>query len=191
MHALGGERRDMKQSRRLRIYVWTVTALGAALLIVSLRSIPFKHLMGRQPAAFVAMTAFLVLAELRPIPWSRSGDSGDLTASWTFAFAILLLAPLGGALAATAFATLLGDLSQRKSVDRCAFNLGQVLLSLGGSAAILQLTGEANRLANGGKPSVTWMAAVLIAGATVFLLNGALCGVVLAIFEDAGVVTTV
>src|SRR5207248_9691270 len=98
---------------------------------------------------------------------------------------------LGGALLATAVATLIGDVSQRRAPDRCAFNVGQVLLSLAGSAAVLHLFGEAHRLAAGGRPSLTWMVAVSLAGATVFFLNGFLCGVVLALYEDAGLVATV
>ena len=178
-------------SWRLRVYVWMVSAAGAGLLAGSLRATTVHRLLGRQPAAFLALAALLIVAELRPIPWSRSGDRSDLTASWTFAFAILLLAPLGGALLATAVATLIGDLSQRKPASRCFFNLGQVLLSLGGSAAVLHLTGEANRLAGGGGPTAAWMLAVTVAAATVFFLNGVLCGFVLALFEDAGVITTV
>src|SRR5438270_4250279 len=146
------ERGPMKTNIRLSLYVWTVSALGTGLLVWAMAESRFAHLAGRQPAAFFVLSGFLLLAELRPIPWSRSVDRGDLTASWTFAFAILLLAPLGGALLATAVATFVGDVARRKPIDRCTFNLGQVLLSLGGSAAVLHFAGEANRLSSGGKP---------------------------------------
>ena len=46
-------------------------------------------------------------------------------------------------------------------------------------------------MASGGKPTLLWMGAVLLAGATVFFLNGLLCGVVLALYEGAGLVATV
>src|SRR5205814_5885991 len=132
-------------------------ALGVALLVVAVVSTSRDQLLGHDPAAFVALGSFLVLAELRPIPWFRNGERGDLTASWTFAFAILLLAPLGGALAVTALATIVGEVSQRKRIDRCAFNLGQVMLSLGASAAVLHAVGLSGILANGGRLSVLWM----------------------------------
>src|SRR3954471_22824494 len=147
--------------------------------------------MGPDRAAFLALGSFLIVAELRPIPWFRNGERGDLTASWTFAFAILLVAPLGGALAVTALATIVGELSQRKRIDRCAFNLGQVMLSLGASAAILHAAGLTGVLANGGRLSILWMVAVVLAATSVFFVNGVLCGVVLALYEDAGLVATV
>ena len=116
--------------KKLAAYVWTIAALGLALLIGAVLTTPVDRLMGQNRAAFIALGSFLIMAELRPIPWFRNGERGDLTASWTFAFAIHLVAPLGGALAVTALATIIGELSQRKRIDRCLFNLGQVMLSL-------------------------------------------------------------
>jgi len=70
-------------------------------------------------------------------------ENGQVTASWTFMMALLLIAPPMTAVAIAGAVSLIGDVAFRKPFIRVLFNLGEIVLSLSLAAAVLDLSGRA------------------------------------------------
>src|SRR5579864_1463365 len=60
-----------------------------------------QALLGPQPQLLAIFAGCCFVTELRPLRWLRRDEGGEVTASWTFMMAMLLVAP---ALAATVIA---------------------------------------------------------------------------------------
>ena len=96
----------------VRGYVGGVIVLGATTLVAEGVHSRFHGFWGPRPSGFVLLAALLVLSETRPMTFLRLHEGSDITISWTFAFALVLLSP-GGALFAMAGASVLGDALRR------------------------------------------------------------------------------
>lgn len=172
-------------------YVACVIAGGAALigaLAIVGRNEPFA---GSYPVAFAILVVFLAIGELRPLKWLRRNEGGEVTVSWTFAFAILLIASPLAALSTLALASILGDLSSRKPVSRSLFNGAQVTLSLAAGGAVLGAFGQRTALLGPNGPTLVWLPVVTLAAMTIFLLNGLFTCIVLALHQKAPLWPTV
>jgi len=120
----------------LTLYIAIVSFLGIGGTVAVLAT--SSHLEDlRAHTAELGLLAFaLILGELRPIPISRGDDTTDnITISTTFAVALVLVGPLGFALAVQAVAVLLDDLRARRSPAKVLFNLGQYELTILASRA--------------------------------------------------------
>jgi diguanylate cyclase (GGDEF)-like protein len=162
----------------LPLYLAAVIVSGVSVLVVNLRATPLHELAGPHPWVFLTFAALLVATEARPLPFLS--DGGEVTASWTFAFAMLFVAPPAGCLAVVVASSLLIDTIRAKQVIRSAFNACQFALSLAvGSWVGYLITDLA--LTRGQSPSVLWLAAAAAASATAFCLNAVFIGIVLAL----------
>ena len=92
------------------------TIVGScALLLESFVRLDGQPFYGDHPSMFATFALLLLAAELKPM--SSLTDDTELTASWAFAFTLLLVAPSAGALLAVALAPLATDIHQRSG--RC------------------------------------------------------------------------
>jgi diguanylate cyclase (GGDEF)-like protein len=160
------------------IVAGVLTAAGLGLLHGS------GPLAGPNPAAVALLTAFLVTGELRPLKWlRRQVQGGEVTVSWSFAFAILLMASPIVAVAALTGASLVGDLTNRKSFQRALFNAAQVTLSLAAGAGVLVAFGQRDALLRPDGPGPGWLVAIVLAATAIFVTNGLLTCMVIALHE--------
>jgi diguanylate cyclase (GGDEF)-like protein len=174
-----------------KLYVTAVIMAGFTALVAVLSQAHFTRLAGRHPAAACVFFIGLIVAELKPIKWLRQHEGGEITVSWTFAFALLFVAPAAGALLSIAVASVIGDVVHRKPLVRILFNSAQVTLSLSAGALVMTLSGQRGGLLPSSGPSLLWLACAAAAGALVFLLNGMLTSVVLALYQNLPVSPTV
>src|SRR5260221_12317105 len=98
------------------IYVGAVVCAGAALVGLSLLNLDGHSATGPEPLAFWLLAGLLVVGEMRPLRWLDRRIGGETTVTWSFAGALLLLAPLGSALGALVVASALGDIVGRKTL---------------------------------------------------------------------------
>ncbi len=115
----------------------------------------------------------------------RLHEGSDITISWTFAFALVLLSP-AGALFAMALASALGDAVRRKPPVRVAFNAAQMVVSLGVAVCVLALP-HGHDLFGSSEPMWAWFVVMVCAAAAAFFTNILLTSVVLALHEGIGV----
>jgi hypothetical protein len=127
--------------------------------------------------------ALLLGAELRPIKWLRRQDGGEVTASWSFAAALLLMAPPQVSILAIALASAAADLLHRKDAVRVTFNAAQTSLSFAAGAAILTSSSTQALLMHHERVSPAFLVWVAIAGAVVLVGNSAMTCIVLALHQ--------
>jgi len=122
-------------------YLASITATGFALILAALLSLSGRDflLMG---GSFVAVAAFLVITELRPLMTAGSPDANGVSTSTAFVFALLIHWGLAVALLMQAIATILADAVRQKAPWRTAFNVAQYALSLGAAASVLWVFGR-------------------------------------------------
>jgi diguanylate cyclase (GGDEF)-like protein len=168
----------------LRCYVAGVIFAGTASVVTALAHTGSHGLVGAYPLGFALLAVLLVCSEARPMTFLRLDDGSDITISWTFAFAIVLVAP-AGALVAMWVASCLGDAVRRKPLQRILFNAAQMELSLCAALLVLQAPTGQDLLGHGGPP-ITCVLLLLGAAACAFLTNIVLTSVVLARHERVG-----
>lgn len=168
-----------------RSYVGGVIVLGTTALVAAGVGSRFHNFLGPRPAGFVVLAVLLLLSEARPMTFLRLHDGSDITISWTFAFALVLLSP-AGALFAMGAASAVGDSIRRKPLVRIAFNAAQMVVSLAVAVCVLALP-HGHDLFGTSEPKLAWFALMLCAAAAAFFTNILLTSVVLALHEGIGV----
>src|SRR5205085_5214894 len=123
---------------RVYLYVAGIIVLGTVALVVAGVSSRLHGVLGLRPSGFIILAVLLFLSEARPMTVLRLHEGSDITISWTFAFALVLLSP-PGALFAMAGASVFGDVIGRKPLIRVAFNAAQMVLSLAVAICVLAL----------------------------------------------------
>ena len=118
-------------------YVTAVIAGGVVSLIVLIASGGLNLLEAQRPELLLLLMACAVVAELTPLKVVLRAAEGEITASNTFAFALLIC--YGAAPAAVAFAlgTILADGIRRKPPERIAFNASQYVVTVAASGVVL------------------------------------------------------
>ncbi len=176
------ERRSV--SRVPSLYVGGVILAGAVVLVLAVLRAVGHDPTGGEPAVFLVLAALLVIGELRPLRLVDRRFGGEITVTWSFAFGLALLVPLGVALSMLALASAVGDLANRKPARRVAFNSAQLVVSLAIGAGVLDLFGARLALTRDVGPAAWWLPVAVLAGATVYVVNGALVGVVVALHQQ-------
>src|SRR5215212_6866944 len=120
-------------------YVTAVILGGIACLVVLIASGGLNLLDARRPELLLLLIGCAVVAELTPLKVVLRAAEGEITASNTFAFALLIC--FGAAPAAIAFAlgTILADGIRRKPPERIAFNAAHYVITV--TAAGFALSG--------------------------------------------------
>jgi len=178
---LGAVSKSPPSRRALALYVGAVVASGAAALIWVQ---PFASLGEVTWQAWFFVTCMLIV-DGRPIPWKGFRESTDFTASWAFAFAVLLLAPAGFALGAVAVASVVGDVTQRRAASRVAFNAMQFTLALGAGAVVLELVQSSTTQPLQTTPM--WLLAAMLGAFTIYVVNETFVALAVSISEGRAV----
>ena len=132
-----------------QLYVAAVTFSAAVVIAATFLHADWAVFSGAKPAAVAIFAVLLVVGEARPLKWLRLNDGGELTASWSFALAILLLDAPAAAILMMAVASVVGDSIHRKPLMRTVFNASQITLALAVAVTLLDLFGEDDRLSSG------------------------------------------
>jgi diguanylate cyclase (GGDEF)-like protein len=154
-------------------YVVAVALGGCAVLAYELLQVPTPLIGGRTPALAV-LAVCLLLSELRPMRWLRLSDGGEVTASWTFALALLLVSHVALASLIMGSCCLAVDLLRGKPLQRAAFSVGQVVLSLWAGARWFTALSPAAGIDRPGWASVAWLAGALGAAVVTFSTSNVL-----------------
>src|SRR5438552_5622561 len=170
---------------RVYLYVGGIIVLGTIALVVAGVSSRLDGVLGLRPSGFIILAVLLFLSEARPMTILRLHEGSDITISWTFAFALVLLSP-AGALFAMAGASAFGDAIRRKPLVRVAFNAAQMVVSLAVATCVLALPHGHDLFARS-EPMLPWFGVMLCAASAAFFTNIMLTSVVLALQEGVGV----
>ena len=161
-----------RKVRFVDVYVLLVSLAGGAVLVWA----------GGRPSLADASSArgfwlfalLLLVGEVFPIAIPRkSGEVEYLTASTTFAIAMLIAYGPAAAILVQVGASVIADLFQRKSAWKVVFNVGQYALSLGAAGVVYHAAGGSTIIVGSSLP------AFLAAGAVFFVTNVTLTDVVL------------
>lgn len=173
---------------RVHTFVGVVAVASVLAAVAVERSWGGAELASDRGLSLAIFAGLLVAGELHSVTWLKLHDGGEITPSWAFAFAILLLpAPLI-ALVAMAGASVVGDLAHRKPLVRVVFNAAQTALSLAGGALVMIALGQLDALMMAGDLSPAWFAAFVLAAGVTFAVNGLLTCIVLALHDGTRVV---
>jgi diguanylate cyclase (GGDEF)-like protein len=177
-----------RKNRRIQpasAYVAVVSVAGLA-VTAYVAATEGSEIAARASLVYWLFGACIVIGELFPIRVRRPGAEGEVTPSTTFAFALLLVAGVPGAILGQVAATLLAQLISRKSPSKIAFNAAQYGLSIGASGLVLSwLTGVPHPGAHPFEPSD--LPGILVAAAVFFIVNSLLVVRVVALLERTSV----
>ena len=171
--------------RRFSIYLGAVAISGAIALVYAAIDVATRGVTGGYATGFAVLSAFLVLSEARPMSFLRRHAGTDVTISWTFAFALVLLSPAAGVIA-IGVASVFGDALRRTKAPRLAFNSAQLVLSLTAAWFVLAHA-NGGVVVVGDGVSVVDALAVLAAAVVAFGVNIVLTGVAIALDEGCDV----
>ncbi len=174
----------LRQTSKLRLYVLAVSVAGIVVLL-SLAPAGVEALRSA-PVVSLVIAASVIVCELRPINITCEDESGQITLSTPFAFALMLASGTAMAVLVLAVASLLADI-RRKPLDRVVFNVAQYSLSLSAAGGIMLLASGSPALLSTPQLSVSEFGALLLGGGTFFLLNNTLTGTVVALAQRIGV----
>jgi diguanylate cyclase (GGDEF)-like protein len=137
--------------------------------------------LGPHPVALGLFACCCMVTELRPLRWLRLEEGGQVTASWTFMMALILIGTPAAAVGAASSIVLLSDLASRKSPAKVIFNTAQIIVCMTLGSAAFTVGGQGQALLARGGPSVLWFVDFIMACAIIFGLNNALTGSVIAL----------
>ncbi len=169
---------------RLTAYLVAVEALAVVTVAWLIRGT--LHGSGMRPSLVVLVFTLLIVAgEAKPIRLSRGGqDYDEVTISATFCLAAAMVGPVWILLGAQLFASALDDLRRRKDLQRVAFNMAQLSLTVFATRAAFSLVSGRDLLADSGRMGLRDILAGLAAGVVFFVVNNGLTGTVVAIALD-------
>jgi len=180
-----------QRGRSLTIYIGGVALVAAVGLGLDVWGSTGSAIFGAHPAAFAIFTLCCLVTELRPLRWLRIEDGGEVTASWTFMLALLLMAPPAAPVAVALAAFVLGDLVTHKSPQKVLFNGSQITIALSLAYAVLWVTHQDSALGRTGSPTLWWFLAFGVAATVAFAVNSLLTCVAIALHQDRSLRRTI
>lgn len=163
-----------------RCFASFFTLAGMASLITAIVIAP-KPIWGPHPATVALFALLVIVAELRPIPSLKDGT--EVTASFMFGFALLLLAPAAAGIAVMGFAALAPDLRDRKPLSRVLFNFGQLTFCMSVAASVGSLVDDLQSVSNGGEVTARWLLAVVVTCVAGYAANALVIGSAIALLQ--------
>jgi diguanylate cyclase (GGDEF)-like protein len=167
-------------------YVTAVIVVGVACLIALIASGGLNLLEAQRPELLVLLMACAVVAELTPLKVVLRAAEGEITASNTFAFALLIC--YGAAPAAVAFAlgTILADGIRRKPPQRIAFNAAQYVLTVAASGVVLSALSGLPHLHDPTTLQTSDLPGIVVAALVFHALNSSFVAGAIALAERIG-----
>ncbi len=151
------------RGRSFDTYVALVTVAGCSLLVWFAAQPSLEAAASER--AFGLLALLRLVGEVFPISVPRGGEVDELTASTTFAFALMIGFGTPAAVVAQVVASMIADILLHKSLWKVAFNAGQFALSLGAAGAVYHGLGGGMTLNSGS------ILPFLASAITFFLLN--------------------
>ncbi len=151
------------------------------------------EVLGDRVVIFGLFAALLVLLEAKPM---NEGDARrSATFSWTFAFTLLLIAPLNLALTANLGAAIVGEVIRRRAGRETeiapGFTAARSTISLFAAGVAGGAMTDLDAVTLGSEPDLPWLAAVLGALAIGFVVNALIAGAASALKEHLPVIQSV
>jgi diguanylate cyclase (GGDEF)-like protein len=167
-------------------YVTAVVAAGIGCLVVLIASGGLNLLDAQRPELLVLLVLCAVVAELTPLKVVLRAKEGEITASNTFAFALLIL--YGPAPAALAFAmgTIVADGIRRRPPERIAFNASQYILTVAGSGLALSALSGLPHLHDPTSLQTSDLPGIVVAAVVFHALNSSFVAGAIALTERIG-----
>ncbi|MFI5392776.1 MAG: sensor histidine kinase [Myxococcota bacterium] len=166
------------RGRSFDTYVALVTVAGCSLLVWFAAQPSLEAAASER--AFGLLALLLLVGEVFPISVPRGDEVDELTASTTFAFALMIGFGTPAAVVAQVIASMIADILLHKSPWKVAFNAGQYALSLGAAGVVY------HGLGGGSSLSSSSILPFLASAITFFLLNTIITDVAVAM--SSGVV---
>ena len=173
-------------SQPLARYVAAVVAGGCLCLIAMIATGGLDLLDARHPELLLLLMGCAVVAELTPLKVVLRAAEGEITASNTFAFALLIC--YGAAPAAIAFAlgTILADGIRRKPPERIAFNAAQYVITVAAAGFVLAALSGLPRLADPTGIHPSDLPGIVVAAIVFHALNSSFVAGAIALAEKIG-----
>ena len=115
-----------------------------------------------------------VATDIRPFTWLT--QRADMTASWIFAYALILAGAPAMAIACHVLARGLSDISARKKILQAMHNMAAGVLAFGATWWLLAALELDQTLARGSSLNLSWFAAAVAGAVTMLLIYGVICG---------------
>jgi diguanylate cyclase (GGDEF)-like protein len=178
------------RDRHVASFIGFVTLLAAlttgALVLVEFSG-PMAHV---NWIAFGLFAILLFVGETRSELWMRFGNGGEVTPGYAFAYALALLGSPTGAVVVMALTSAYVDLRTHKPLRKVLFNVANISLALSTGGLVLHLFGIDGAITHRGSIPLTWGIGILAGGVTVFVLNGLIMCMLLALHTGNGYVAT-
>ncbi len=140
--------------------------------------------------AFGLFATLLIVGETKTALWMRFGNGGEVTPGYAFAYALALLGSPAGAVAVMAFTSAYVDIRSRKPLRKVLFNVADISLALSTGGLVLHAFGIQGAITDRGSIPLTWGIGILAGGTMVFVMNGMLVCLVLALHTGNGFLAT-
>ena len=178
------------RDRSVALFIGIITLL-AALTTGALVHIEFASQMTHVNwIAFGLFAALLFIGETRTELWMRFGNGGEVTPGYAFAYALALLGSPSGAVAVMALTSAYVDIRSRRPLRKVLFNFANISLALSTGGLMLHLFGIDGAITERGTIPLTWGIGILAGGITVFVLNGLIMCMLLALHTGNSFLTT-
>jgi diguanylate cyclase len=178
------------RDRNVTIFIGIVTVLAAlttgALVYVE-RASPMGNV---NWIAFGLFAILLFVGENKTALWMRFGSGGEVTPGYAFAYALALLGSPAGAVAVMALTSAYVDIRTHKPFRKILFNVADISLALSTGGLVLHLFGIDGAITDHGAIPLTWGIGILAGGTMVFVLNGLLMCLLLALLTGSSFMTT-
>jgi diguanylate cyclase len=179
-----------KRDRNVTIFIGIVTLLAALTTGLLFRVELTGQMSDVNWIAFGLFAVLLFVGETKTARWMRFGSVGEVTPGYAFAYALALLGSPAGAVAVMAFTSAFVDIRSRKPFRKILFNVADISLALSSGGLVLHVFGIDGAITDRGTIPLTWGVGILAGGLMVFILNGLLMCLLLAILTGNSFMTT-
>ncbi|MDH4146129.1 MAG: EAL domain-containing protein, partial [Acidimicrobiia bacterium] len=169
----------------LPAYIVAVLVLAAGLSALAIATAPSQPLSSSAGVSLAVFAVCVVLGELRPQRWLSLVDGGEVTATWTFAFAMVFLAPAPWPMLLMGGAIAVAEVAQRKPLARVVFNTAQIVAAVSLGDLVFEATADRSDLLVDRHASPGWLVAALLASAVAVGANNVMTCGVLALHQGA------
>src|SRR4051812_10543658 len=167
-------------------YVADVVLGGIVCLGALIATGGFDLLDARHPELLLLLMGCAVIAELTPLKVVLRAAEGEITASNTFAFALLICYGAAPASMAFALGTILADGIRRKPPERIAFNAAQYVITVAAAGFVLHALSDLPRLTDPTGIQPTDLPGIVAAALVFHALNSSFVAGAIALAERIG-----
>jgi diguanylate cyclase (GGDEF)-like protein len=167
----------------LRVFLMVVNTFGLGLLGLLVAVVDVRTLRAEAPA-YLLLLLILAFGERQPIEIAHGDlETDEVSVSSTFGMVLLMLAPLGLAVAAQATAVLVDELRRGKPAYKVAFNVSQYTLTFTAARLVFAALSDRGFLFDATPFRVSDLVPALAGGVAFLLVNNGLLVIVMALAD--------